>query len=301
MKADMPWLKPVAQQWLQQRKQGRLGHALIVQGPSGVGKGRLADWIVEQLLCESGRGCGLCKGCQLLAAGHHPDRYDLAPEGQQIKVDSVRTLISQLAGTSHQGGARVAVLNQAQRLNQASANALLKTLEEPPAGVYLILVVGPGQPLLPTIVSRCQRLVVPMPTAEQIQHYLGADGVPLAQWPYWPRVLGGPMALKEAIDAGQLERLSGLLEAWRRSLAAGLLDAKLSQVDGESAATVLKLLYFELLSQCEEKSERMAWCYPVMKQVAQTQRWLDRQSGINLTAVFQQLIAEYRRHALEGE
>lgn len=296
----LPWLAPVAQQWLQQRQQGRLGHALILQGPEGVGKGQLADWITRQLLCETGNGCGLCKGCQLLAAGHHPDHYELAPEGQQIKVDAVRQLITQLTGTAHQGGARVAVLREAQRLNQASANALLKTLEEPPAGVHLILVVGPGQPLLPTIVSRCQRLIVPMPTDPQIADFLGPDGQPLLSWPYWPRVVGGPVALKAAMASGQLDTLSRAREAWAQSLASGLLRSELAQADNERASILLKVLYFELLSQCEREPSRMAWCYPVLTKVAETQRWLDRQSGINLTATFQQLIVEYQRCAQEG-
>lgn len=295
-----PWLEPVAQQWRQQRQQGRLGHALILQGPEGVGKGALAEWITQQLLCERGNGCGYCKGCQLLAAGHHPDRYALAPDGQQIKVDAVRQLITQLTGTAHQGGARVAVLTDAQRLNQASANALLKTLEEPPAGVHLVLVVGPGQPLLPTIVSRCQRLIVPMPNDEQIAAFIGHQGKPVQDWPYWPRVLGGPIALKAAVESGQLEQLNTVRAAWCRSLQSGLLAPELSQADNERASILLKVLYFELLSQCERDPARMTWCYPVLKRVAETQRWLDRQSGINLTATFQQLIVEYQDCAQEG-
>ncbi|MBY6223382.1 DNA polymerase III subunit delta' [Ferrimonas balearica] len=295
-----PWLLPVAEQWQQQRQQGRLGHALILQGPAGVGKSLLADWIVSRLLCLEGRGCGHCKGCQLLAAGHHPDRYELAPEGQQIKVDAVRGLISQLAGTAHQGGARVAIIHQAQRLNAASANALLKTLEEPPAGVYLVLVVGPGQPLLPTIVSRCQRLVVPMPSAAAIEQFLGEQGKALTSWSYWPRILGGPLAIRHAVEEGKLDQLATLRQGWQRSLNHGLLDPVLSQVDAEQAPTVLKVLYFELLSQCEADPQQTVWCYPMMQKVAQTQRWLDRQTGINLTATFQQLIVEYRRGAQEG-
>ncbi|MBY5991564.1 DNA polymerase III subunit delta' [Ferrimonas balearica] len=300
MTALLPWLQPVAERWLAQRQQQRLGHALLLQGPPGVGKGEMARWIAEQLLCDLCKGCGQCKSCLLLAAGHHPDLYQLAPEGQQIKVESVRQLIGQLTGTAHQGGARVAILQQAERMNTASANALLKTLEEPAPGVYLILVSDGAQPLLPTIVSRCQRLVVSMPSPDVLAAYLGSLGDKLGDWPYWPRILGGPLALKAALESDGLSEARALREAWQESLSAGLVSPRLTQVAQEQAALALKVLYFELLSQCGSQPERTAWLYSMLTQVAQQQRWLDRQSGINLTATFQQLIVDYQHRAQEG-
>ncbi|WP_067654772.1 DNA polymerase III subunit delta' [Ferrimonas marina] len=291
----MPWLTPVLSQWQQRRQAGRLGHALMVMGRAGVGKAELAEQIAARLLCQTGEGCGHCKACQLLANGSHPDRFDLKPDGQQIKVDGVRQLIGQLEGTAHQGGARVVVLHQAQRMNTAAANALLKTLEEPMPGVYLLLLVDQPSVLLPTISSRCQRLVVPDPTAAEVQQYLGMDADALSEWPYWQRLLGGPRVLAQWVEEGMTPKILQWRQAWRTSLKHGLLEPELGSVAPEQGAVMLKVLYFELLDAAKKRPERAVLFAPLLSELQDTAALLERQSGFNLTPLCQQLLAKIPR------
>jgi DNA polymerase III delta' subunit len=141
----------------------------------------LQDWLIATILCtESNHDpCGLCHSCELFQAGHHPDFLRLQPEGkaQWIKVDAVRELNQFCQATAQQGVAQVVTLESADRLNTASANALLKTLEEPPAQTFLVLQTAQPGSLLPTIRSRSQRVLCPQPTVEQSQSWLLKQGV----------------------------------------------------------------------------------------------------------------------------
>jgi DNA polymerase-3 subunit delta' len=105
-------------------------------------------------------------GCRRVASDQHPDllRIGLIEESKQIRIDQVRGLAEELALTSHQGGCKVGILSPADSLNPFAANALLKTLEEPPPRTLLILVATQPSRLPPTIISRCQRLRVRAPT-----------------------------------------------------------------------------------------------------------------------------------------
>lgn len=142
----------------------RLPQALLLCGQMGLGKLALANALAAVLLCETNtdQACGHCKGCHLFSAENHPDYYCLSPEEKRrvIKVDQVRQMIHSVTQTAHRGGAQVVVIAPAESLHAAAANALLKTLEEPMGQVYFILVShAPGQ-LLPTITSRCQRVLL---------------------------------------------------------------------------------------------------------------------------------------------
>ncbi|GAA4896282.1 DNA polymerase III subunit delta' [Ferrimonas pelagia] len=295
MLQELPWLHGAWQQWLQSRQSGRLGHAVLLHGMAGLGKRELAEQMAAALLCEQGTGCGHCRSCTLLASGHHPDRIDLEPDGSQIKVDAVRALISQLTGTAHQGGARVVLIHHAQRMNGAAANALLKTLEEPMPGVYLVLLTHSPQQLLPTIASRCQRLKVPAATEQQLQQYLGGERQRLGTWPYWERLIGGPVLLKQWLETGEIDQIKQWRGWWRQSLKSGLLEPKLAAIPAESGAMLLKVLYFELLGAIRLEPERMARYYAVMPQIMTQIQWLERQSGVNLAAIFQRLLSQLHR------
>ena len=113
------------------------------------------------------RPCGSCRACRLVRSGGHPDVHRLGPEGpgRQVVIGGpgarargIRDLIGELALLPVEGGARVAIIESAQRMNEDAQAALLKTLEEPPAGAVLILCADAEEPLLPTIRSRCARL-----------------------------------------------------------------------------------------------------------------------------------------------
>ncbi len=144
-------------------------HAILVSGPGGVGKTTLAMDLAAALLCGApDRPCRECRGCRMVASGNHPDLHRLVPEGPggQIRIGeranpepgTVRRLIADLALLPVEGGARVAIIEQAHRLNDDAQSALLKTLEEPPAGVTIVLCADDEERLLPTIRSRCARI-----------------------------------------------------------------------------------------------------------------------------------------------
>jgi DNA polymerase III subunit delta' len=185
----LPWQTNTVVALLAQRES--FPHALLIYGPRGIGKHALALGLAQALLCEApqpdGRACGVCPGCRYAVAGH-PDlmRLELVridEEGgelvavDQIAIDRIRSLIEFVSLTSHRQRAKVAVIAPAERMNLAAANALLKTLEEPPAGTYLILVSSEPGRLPPTIVSRCRRLRAPQPSEDEAKRWLVAQGV----------------------------------------------------------------------------------------------------------------------------
>lgn len=185
----LPWQRSIVAQWLARRSEWP--HALLVTGRRGIGKRAFAQTLAAALLCErpraDGSACGDCPGCRYVVAGQHPDLRVVEPvavddEGnakpqQWIEVDAVRELTAWTQVTSHRGGARVALIDPAERMNASAANALLKTLEEPPAGTSLILVTAQPGRLPATVVSRCQRLVAPQPTAVEARTWLAERGV----------------------------------------------------------------------------------------------------------------------------
>ena len=172
-----PWLDANAHDALSRRS--RWPHALLLSGPAGTGKRLLAWHLARALVCEAprenGAACTQCASCRYAAAGQHPDLKVIEPveiddEGNAtptdaIKVDSIRALTAWAQVTSHRGGAKVALIMPAERMNASAANALLKTLEEPPAGTYMILASHQPARLAPTIASRCSRHIVSMPPA----------------------------------------------------------------------------------------------------------------------------------------
>lgn len=145
--------------------------AVLLVGPAGVGKTTLAIDLAAGLLCTSddpaARPCGACRSCRLVAHGSHPDVHLLGPDGagRQVviggpgaKVRGVRDLIAELALLPVEGGARVAIIESAHRMNEDAQAALLKTLEEPPSGATIVLCADAEEPLLPTIRSRSARI-----------------------------------------------------------------------------------------------------------------------------------------------
>ncbi len=152
---------------------GGTPHAVLISGPAGVGKTTLALDLAAGLLCQApepaARPCRACRGCRLVDSGSHPDLHWLRPEGRggQIVIGApedpskprgVRDLVGELALLPLEGGARVAIVEAADRMNDDAQGALLKTLEEPPIGATIVLCADEEARLAPTIRSRCARI-----------------------------------------------------------------------------------------------------------------------------------------------
>ena len=160
-----PWLQTTFKQLSIRLASDKLHHGLLIQGPNGLGKAGFALDLAKLLLCQNRQGekvCEQCQGCQLNASETHPDLHKVESE-KQIGVDQIRDAIKQLTGSAQMSGAKVLIIYQADSMTESSANALLKTLEEPTANTYLILTTDKPERILPTILSRCEKLTLPLP------------------------------------------------------------------------------------------------------------------------------------------
>ncbi len=187
MNALPPWLTAQWNTLTQRTGRGSLPHALLLAGAAGLGKRAFAERFVHARLCEhprEGFSCGTCKACALLRAGTHPDRIlvtlGLNSEGKprkEIVVEQIRALSARLAMAPQLGGWQIAVIDPADAMNAAAANALLKTLEEPTASSLIMLIADQPWRLPATIRSRCQRIDFAVPAREEAEAWLRAQSV----------------------------------------------------------------------------------------------------------------------------
>lgn len=156
-----PWLRPPFEQLVASYQAGRGHHALLIQARGGMGADSLAYAITRFLMCQTPDGhksCGQCHSCQLMQAGTHPDYYVLQPEKGKstLGIDAVRDTSEKLYEHSRLSGAKVVWIADAALLTEAAANALLKTLEEPPKNTWFFLACEEPARLLATLRSRCR-------------------------------------------------------------------------------------------------------------------------------------------------
>ncbi|WP_312761914.1 DNA polymerase III subunit delta', partial [Serratia sp. (in: enterobacteria)] len=155
-----PWLNGPYRQLIGQYAEGRGHHALLLHAAAGNGDDALAYGLSRWLICQQRNGeksCGECHSCRLMLAGNHPDYHVLAPEKgkSSLGIEPIRQVIETLYAHAQQGGAKVIWLPQAEQLTEAAANALLKTLEEPPEKTYFLLGCREPSRLMATLRSRC--------------------------------------------------------------------------------------------------------------------------------------------------
>ncbi len=191
---SLPWHAPILARILSAKAQ--LPHALLIHGPEGIGKSVFGTALAHALLCEFPKGiaaCGKCSACLWLEAGNHPDLRVLEPASPEatdadeqmvpakvsahIVIEQVRDLADFINISSHRGGAKVVLIRPAEALNANAANALLKGLEEPPAGVYFILMSHRPHFLPATIRSRCRHIPLACPESGSAAEWLISQGV----------------------------------------------------------------------------------------------------------------------------
>jgi len=238
----LPWQESAWQQ-LQLLRQ-RLPHAILFHGPAGIGKTVFAERFAQSLLCEapeaSGHACGRCASCGWFVQYSHPDYRRVRPEvldeadgaagedeeeggetkksakstkapSKDIRIDQIRALADFMNISTHRQGKRVVLLYPAEALNGAAANALLKTLEEPPPNTVIVLVSNSLDRLLPTILSRCRKFSLALPPFEQALAWLKAQGI--ADADSWLAEQGGaPLAAQELAESGNREVMEEFLQ-----------------------------------------------------------------------------------------
>lgn len=179
--APFPWQQSQWDLLIDRWQNNNLPHALLFCGAKGLGKRQLALAFAKTLLCtesqQTKQACGTCRTCKLMQAGTHPDFHLIEPEeeGKNIRIDAIRELITQINQTAHLGTYKIVLLAPAEALPVAAANALLKTLEEPPAKTIFILLTQQPSLLFATIRSRCQLITFYPPKEEAILPWLKAS------------------------------------------------------------------------------------------------------------------------------
>lgn len=318
----LPWQEQLAASWLNRRE--RFAHAWLIHGLPGIGKRQFALAAAGSLLCESprdGLACGHCAACLWLASGNHPDLRRIRPEAvaleegvasggaddeseasasakktpsKEIRVEQLRGLGPWFNTATHRGGWRVAVVYPAQAMNSISANALLKVLEEPPEHTVFLLVADAPDRLLPTLVSRCRRLPLPVPSKQDSLAWLATQG--LADAALWLAAAGGaPLLAQQLAQAGQSpcpEWLGQLISPVARGQTPdmGALADHLEKMPADVWIDALQRLFLDLLLAATgapvryfpslEAQTSLAARHAELANLAETAKWLAQQRAI---------------------
>lgn len=255
--AILPWHLPMMERCGRMMESGRMPHAILMRGRRGDGLLQAAESLVSLALCSQPVGssaCGQCKSCQLVAAGSHPDAMILQPEkpSKVIKIDAVRALVKQFAHTAQIANWKVAVLYPANYLNTAAANALLKTLEEPPGQALLVLAVDQHARVMPTLQSRCQLIELNRPGHQKASDWLKTQGIQDAE--LLNATAGEPLRAQAWHEADTIKEWRGF-----RSLLVKLAEGQISLAQAAGAAEETPIIdkvywYMEFLKELLEQS-----------------------------------------------
>lgn len=255
----------------------------LFSGPKGVGKFLTARWFCAAVLCENSRGgfpCGECSACRRVVSGNHPDIRVLsrnfqpggAGEGESkeavsakaaIGIDEIREGIAAVQTCAYEGGFRFWIIDEAQRMTDEAQSALLKTLEEPPAALILILTAqGSGGGLLPTVVSRCRRFAFSPIPAPELGEFLTQRGCEQRKAQAVARICHGSLglALSYLEDSALWDRRTAVWEImnsvrdgniWDALEAASKIEALCGASSARSAAAVEQMqVVLDIMLSC---------------------------------------------------
>lgn len=237
---------------------GRLAQAYRLVGPEGVGKRTTALALAQAVNCqrpaagEAADACDTCPACRKIAAGNHPDVTLVRPaEKTVIDIEQIREVAARAGRRPYEGAVKVWILDPAERMQEAAANAFLKTLEEPPGAALFLLVTAAPAALLPTIRSRCQEVRFDLLETAALQAILERRGVPADQARERAGLAGGSaaraldpeLAAAQAAQAARFEAMLGCLSSVPAVLAqAEALDRELRAAERAEAVVFLETL-----------------------------------------------------------
>lgn len=243
---DLKKLQPVVMKQLQILfEKNRIAHAYIFDGEKGTGKKEIMKFFVKLMLCQNlskNVPCETCRNCKRIESGNHPNLLQVEPDGQFIKVDQIRDLMSIMTKTSIEEGRKIYVIHQADRLNNSAANTLLKFLEEPDGNVTAILLTEQYQSILPTIQSRCQLIKFSSIPREILLKQLQEQGVTYSMAATVSEVTN---SFDVAIQLSQDEQFA----LARKTV------LKLVKTVKQNVHEAMLIVYDELLPHFKEKSE----------------------------------------------
>ncbi|UXY09243.1 DNA polymerase III subunit delta' [Kosakonia sp. ML.JS2a] len=284
-----PWLRPDFEQLVASYQAGRGHHALLIHALPGMGEDALIYAISRLLLCQTPQGhksCGHCRGCQLMQAGTHPDYYTLTPEKGKtaLGIDAVREVSEKLYEHARLGGAKVVWIQDAALLTDAAANALLKTLEEPPAQTWFFLACREPARLLATLRSRCRLHHLAPPAENYASAWLGRE------------VTASPETLLTALrlSAGSPGAAEALLqeEHWAQRL--GLCQAVDTALQSGDWLAALPALNHERVA------ERLQWMSALFLDALKVQQGATLLSNVDSSALVHALARQMRGETLHA-
>ncbi|MEM7304156.1 MAG: DNA polymerase III subunit delta' [Pseudomonadota bacterium] len=252
-----PWFSQQWEYFSRLLQSGSFPHALLLHGPAGIGKHQFATTLCAALACdhptEEYLACGKCKHCLLFEARTYPDfvHVELNEDESSISVDVIRAMISKLYLTRHYENPKVALIENADAMNVNAANAILKTLEEPPEDTILILVSENPQKLPATIRSRCQAIALPVPSEEQAMMWL-QEFSPEVDWePLLKVAQGGPLRALLFHETDLLDQrisvMNGFLGLFERDVQPLEISGKLASVDFVLSSCWIQSILLDLL------------------------------------------------------
>jgi len=261
-----PWLRAPFEQLISQYQAGRGHHALLVYALPEMGDDALIYAICRWLMCQRPQGnksCGACHSCQLMQAGTHPDSYyiDLEKGKSTLGIDVIREITEKLYSHSQQGGNKVIRIAQADKLTEAAANALLKTLEEPPAKTWFFLSCREPAHLPATLRSRCLCWHLAPPAESFAQAWLARE---TAQAPdHLTAALrlssGSPAAALQLLEPVRWKQREKLCNSLEKSCDSGDMLALLPEFNHDDAVRTLDWLCALLLDAIKYQQGAMGW------------------------------------------